>query len=184
MRAPGRLDLVDFSPDGASLAAGAWRGRGVRVFETASGEVRWDWLESHAQVTVEFDARGERLFAAVPDALYVRDLAPGGLDPSDTSRTRRLPISAPRALDMAGVIAADPAGRWIAVIANRDQIELRNATTLDIRARLALEDAPFQALEFVPGTSPLAAGTTDGRAVVWDLARLAVELSGLGLALD
>jgi WD40 repeat protein len=146
--------------------------------------VSWDWLEERAQVTVEFDARGERLLAALPDALYVRELGPDGLALADPARTRRFPLYAPRALDMAGAIATDPAGRWLAVVANRDQVELRDATTLEVRARLALEDAPYQALEFVPGTSLLAAGTTDGRAVVWDLARLAVELGGLGLPLE
>jgi serine/threonine protein kinase/WD40 repeat protein len=184
LRAPGRVDLMDFSPDGRLLAVGAWRGHGVRVFEAATGEVSWDWLSDQAQVTVEFDARGDRLLAAVPDALYVHDLALDGREPMDASRTRRLPISAPRALDTAGAIAADPAGRWLAVITNRDQVELRDAATLEVHARLALEDAPYQSVEFVPGTSLLATGTTDGRAVVWDLARLEVELSGLGLALE
>ncbi|QDV07193.1 Serine/threonine-protein kinase PrkC [Planctomycetes bacterium Poly30] len=176
LEAPGRVAGLSLSPDGFRLVSGAWRGRGVRGWNTDTGEVLFDRLADCGQVRVVFDASGDRVLATTPGALQVWDQEGQPLFEERYSNRR--------SFRSAGHIAADAGRRWMAAVVDRDTIELRDARTFKIAARLWSDGVPLQSLLFVPGASLLVAGSTDGRAMVWDLQRMEVELAKLGLALE
>jgi WD40 repeat protein len=172
---PGRIAGLDLTDDGARLVSGAWRGRGVRCWDTATGEVLFDRLSEERQVSASFDGTGTRVLAAASDAMHVWDAK------GESALTE--PLAALRSFESAGTLDASPDGRRVAGVVDRATVELRDGTSLEVLGRLWSDGTALQSILLVPASDLLLIGTNDGRALVWDLERLEAELGAIGLGL-
>ena len=164
------------SPDARRVATAAWKGSGVKVWDTATGRLEHQWPAGSA--AVGFSPDGLRFVACHGDAYrsyQVGTWRPGWV----------LPHGSPNA---AMPMAFRPDGRLMALVT---VVEHRGIVTLvdaqdgrEVTILQAPEAFEINGLAFSPDGTRLAVATAGHCIQLWDLTRVGRSLATIGLARD
>ena len=161
--------VLDWSPDGSSLAAGNFEAAQLLVWDTTSRQEVLNLRNAHGEGSIRTlawspDSRqiatvGE--FAASPGEVNIWNVETGNADFRFREHDR-------------GISSAvwSPDGRWIASKGSRGVVLIWSPATGDVRLRLNFSTElnagkPFD-LSWSPNGGQLAAGGGDGNIVIWD----------------
>ena len=162
-----------FSPDGRWLAGGSFNQDWLRVWDTASGELRGEF-KSGMGVTPGFTPQG-RLFAATSTDLVFYGLETG-------AREAALPREHHGSLRGEAVCSGD--GQFLAFSRSRTRVDLLHAPTLQLLASFAGLDNNATVLALDQHGTQLVIGKAGQFFERWDLRRLRAELAELKLDWD
>ncbi|MGB5639441.1 MAG: WD40 repeat domain-containing protein, partial [Sedimenticolaceae bacterium] len=155
------IHAVAFSPDATTLATAGYDGR-IGLFDTASGEGRFTGSNGGQVLSVAFDNRGQRVFAANRD-----DGSVGVWDISRNPPVQDRKLEASR--DLLMWAEPDAAGRQIAAVGRDYVVSVLDASDGTLLHRLPRhENAVFKA-RFLPGGEQLATVGVDATVRLWDL---------------
>lgn len=166
--------FLALSPAGNTLAAGAWHGAGIKVWDVATARVVTDLHSTDAQVAFSPDGR---LLAAGTEGEYrswrTDTWEPGGL------RLAREQLSVP------GPLAFSPDGRMLAIAPTAHKVRLVDpANGREYVTLTAPQPEPITWFCFSPDGARLAVACASHVIHLWDLRRLRQELAHRGLDWD
>ncbi len=164
------LNQCPISPDGHWVATATWKGKDVKVWEVATGQLAWQMPSDSA--FVRFSPDGRWMAVAKFPGLECRLFHVGSWRPGPTIRVSREFLNMAFSRD-GRLLAIDDAGRVRLV----DTESGREVVTLDAGTG---SSANFFCIAFSPDGTFLAAGR-DHIIHLWDLRRIREQLTGLGL---
>jgi WD40 repeat protein/tRNA A-37 threonylcarbamoyl transferase component Bud32 len=168
------MNRAYLSPDGTFAAASSWRGRGVRVWRVATGEIACDLVTDYAETSAAFSPDGERLITGTPEDYYSWKVG-----------TWELEYRLPRALqptNLPGTIEFDRTGKLVAVAASTRVLSVLDAAPGEtLMSHDAADSHPLTRMAFLPGARGIAAATSGRRILLWNLEQLIAELRQRGL---
>jgi serine/threonine protein kinase/WD40 repeat protein len=174
-----RPGWVALSPDGRHVAAGAWRGEDVKVWNVDTQEVELHLTPDQSDVRsveVAFSPDGKWLITGGPGEYEFRRVGSWQLGPV-VKRARRT--------EFAGPMAFTPDGRLMAVAHSLERIKL---VRTDIGEEVATLASPASlhvtALAFSPDGSLLAGTTVNYVIFLWDLRLIRRQLAAFDLDWD
>jgi len=145
---------VAFSPDGATLAGGIWRG--VALWDADTGEMRHLWTTGSPVTALAYSSDGHALAAGRQDGMIqVFDTATG-------NSRGTLP-----AFNGQGNVAFSPDGRWLAATGVYNEVRVWDARTLKLKTILRGHTAFVTALAFDPDSNTLYSSSEDRTVKVW-----------------
>ncbi|MEZ5323542.1 MAG: serine/threonine-protein kinase [Verrucomicrobiales bacterium] len=166
------VNRIHFSSDGKWLAAGSWKGRGVRVWKLDNPDEPTDLLEAHDTTVCEFTPDSQRLVTGTDRGYQIRSIG-------DWNVIKEVPSDARCRL------AIDSAGRYLAANLDNQRIQLLDLQTLEpIIALRPPSNAPFNEIQFSPDGASVALTTTSRDIYVWNLPVMGRDLEQLGLDWD
>ena len=174
IRARPGANRVTLSPDGKWLAVGTWKGRGVGIWNTVTGERERTLLRDVGGVRVLFSPDGELLLCGT-SRRYL-------LYRTDTwEEVRRFERPASTS-DSGGSGAFTPDGSTLALHLRPFQVSLLDVSTGELLATLEApgRSAPGR-VSFSPDGRYLSAACSDNRIQLWDLEAMWSELERIGL---
>ena len=159
-RGPGAVSAVAFSPDGATLAAGA-RARTITLWSPATGERRRTLRGLDGRIAALAFSAGGGTLASGDDsgtaALW---------DPADDRKPHKLKGHE----GVVGALAFSPDGQYLATGDSEGAIKLWSIWAGGLPLNdLAGHHTPVTALAFLPDGLMLASESEDGAARVWDV---------------
>jgi len=162
-----RVNALVFSPDGNLLASGSWDGT-VKVWELASGRLRWTGRHTNQVNRVVFSPSGTRLASAGSDATIRLWDVSAGLNTSVASGVELQTLAQPGAVS---VIAWSPAEQ---LLASGDLEGTIRLWALDRGSGTCVQvqqghTAWIEGLAFAPDGRTLASASYDGTIKLWDL---------------
>jgi len=174
---PNRTLRVSLSPDGKQVAAGNWRGSGVRVYDTQDGDsIAHLWPED-GHCTPWFSPDGKHLVVGTEHEYHLHTA--GSID-----------ILSPRSRQVSNKLAArvasySPDGRCLAVLLGRSKVVLLEAAT---GRELVILESPEPQIPndccFSPDGKYLIVATDSNHVLLWNITHLESQLRALGLPLD
>jgi WD40 repeat protein len=167
---------VAIEPSGRWIAAGSWKGSGVRVYDTASGGLLKQ-LPVKRTAAVAFSPDGSYL--ATADMMELKFWSTANWEP--------LPGALPgdRVSEL-NPLAFSPDGRMLATVrGSYYEIKLLRVPTCEVLATLRAPSlAAYTSLSFSPNGTQLAAEEWGGPLGIWDLGLIRQELKKLNLDWD
>jgi tetratricopeptide (TPR) repeat protein/WD40 repeat protein len=169
------LWMTALSPDGQWVASGAWHGRDIRIWETATGRlVDKKPLRDGYSASIAFSPDGKWLVTC--DEKEYRSWGVGSWRFSH--RVARESVEG----DIPGSMAFTRDGRMLAITHSQQVIKLIDpATGKEFVTLEAPEPLPIYQLCFSPDGSHLAAWGGAGVTQLWDLRRIRQQLQAIGL---
>jgi WD40 repeat protein len=177
LRGPGNMEYLATSADGSRVAAGNWKGRGVRVWTPRESDVPRLFLPEQDSVATALSPDGELLATVSSERLELWHTKSG--ERLHAVERRRAFSSSP------APAAFSPDGTLLAFGLSNEIVGLIDVRTLESRGTLEPpEPSPPYDLCFSPDGSVLGAACTTNRVQLWDLAQLWRELGVLGLSTE
>jgi WD40 repeat protein len=174
LRGVENMEFVALSADGARVAAGNWRGRGVRLWSPREGDDPRIFLPDQANVAVALSPDGELLATVSSEHLELWRASSG--ERIHVRERRRVFGESP------APVVFSPDGTLLAFGLSSEIVELIDTRTLASRGTL---EPPWpealSELAFSPDGSVLGAACGTNRVQLWNLADLERELVKLGL---
>ena len=167
-----RNSFVTLSPDGQWVAAAAYYGLGVTVWNAHDGRLA-QHLITNENATVSFNpSDGTLVTATIRECIW--------WDPKTWTPRMRRPLDVGG--DVPAVVAFSPTGRLLALVSTRERIDLLDAQS---GQELAALTSPFPetlgGLVFSGNDRYLAAETASKVVHLWDLGALRRELAAMNL---
>jgi len=167
-----RNSCVTLSPDGHWVAAASYYGLGVTVWDAHDGRLAYH-LITNENATVSFNPKSGILVTATTQECVWWD--PQSWTPR---MRRRLDIGG----DVPAVVSFSPKGGFLALVSNRDQIELLEPETgRDLATLTSPLPETLGTLAFSGDERYLAAETVSKLVHLWDLRALRRELASMNL---
>lgn len=174
IRVPRGTDSLAVSPNGELVAAGSYRGSGVRVWSWASGEELVHLAAEETSCTPQFSPDGRHLAYGTPLDYHIHRV-----DTWERSHSTPRRASAPGA---AKVTCYSPDGELLAGTYGRSKLMLMDASTGD---PVLVFEPPgrqiFSMGRFTPDGQELVVASESNRILIWDLDQLREGLSDAGL---
>jgi WD40 repeat protein len=164
---------VSLSPDGRWVAAGAFHGYGIKVWDARTGKVETELIRSESITKAVFSPDGRWLLSATGTEY-------GVWEPVTWRLARRLPRV--QTSDIPAGAAFAPDGKVLAIAVSRTEVQFLDTEAWQPLARLQGPDADLIAeLAFTPEGDRLLVRRQDNTVRVWDLRRIREQLAEAGL---
>jgi signal transduction histidine kinase len=163
--------LSSISPDKRLVAMGTFHGRGMALWDTATGGQHKDFHDGNS--SAYFSPDGRYLVSAGSSAYRVYET-------TNWNVLHRIPTDS--GTDLPNVAAFSSDSRLMAAVKQLNRVELFDTDTWNSVAVLSPPDAQLvNWLAFNPGNQLLAAATRSDVVQLWDLAKISERLAPLGL---
>jgi WD40 repeat protein len=174
VRGLSNLEFVSLSADGLRVAAGNWRGQGVRVWDLSTLDEPRVFVPTEMNVAAAISPDGRRLATASSRRFELWDVDTG---------ERLLEVERWRAFgNSPAPVVFSPDGRLVAFGLASEVVRLIDTRTLATRATLEPpRPEAISRLAFSPEGSILGAACNTNAVHLWDLAELGHELAAMGL---